>query len=199
VAWGVRLRRLWPEVQFWTNLGFANQGRNVATVANSITPMKPYVDFWCPYIKYLEPSSADVLKAIRATGKPIWYYIVTFRHGPPPDGGWWMPWLAWKYHLQGWAFYSLDAYGKDSNPWRDNICARSYPGNTPSLWLEALRQGVQDYKRLWLLERRGVPRKRLDQLAERVVSFPDHNTVAARLDQCEFVRRELDRMLREKR
>ena len=195
VAWGVRLRRLWPEAQFWTNLGYANQGRNRATVAGSINPMKPYVNFWCPYIKYLEPSSADVLRAIRATGKPIWYYIVTFRHGLPPDGGWWMPWLAWKYHLQGWSFYSLDASGKDTNPWRDNVCARSYPGNTPSLWLEALRQGVQDYKRLWLLEQRGIPRKQLDRLADRVVSCPDHLTVAARLDQCQSVRRELDRML----
>ena len=197
VAWGVRLRRLWPEAQFWTNIGYANAGRNVGSVANTVDPMKPYVNFWCPYIKYLEPSSADVLKAIRATGKPIWYYIVTFRHGRPPDGGWWMPWLAWKEHLQGWSFYSLDNYGAGADAWRSNSCARSYPGNTPSLWLEALRQGVQDYKRLWLLERHGVARKKLDQMADSVVLFPDHNTIAARLDRCASARKELDRMLLE--
>jgi hypothetical protein len=204
VAWGVRLRRLWPEAQFWTNLGYANQGRNRATVADSIDPMKPYVDVWCPYIKYLEPSSADVLKAIKATGKPVWYYTITYRHGLPPDGGRFMPWLAWKYDMQGWAFYSLDNYegtredGTPVNPWTENSCARCYPGPTPSLWLEGLRQGVQDYKRLWLLKKEGVPTKQLDGLADRALKFVEHTSVRMNTDQVAPVRQELDRMLVEK-
>ena len=204
VAWMVRLRYLWPEARFWTNIGFANAGRNFGSVANTVDPMKPYVNVWSPYVKYLEPSSADVLKAIRATGKPIWYYIVTFRHGRPLDGGWCMPWLAWRDHLQGWSFYSLDNFGRTHedgtpvNPWMEDSCARTYPGPTPSLWLEALRQGVQDYKRLWLLEQHGVSRKKLDQMADRVVYFSEHNQLAVKLDQCASARRDLDQMLLER-
>jgi len=197
VAWGVRLRRLWPEAQFWTNIGYSGTHGNVATVKDTVDPMKPYVNFWCPFVKYLEPSSADVLKAIRATGKPIWYYTITYRHSPPPDGGRFMPWLAWKYRLQGWSFYSLDSWG-DSNPWRDNVCARMYPGNTPSLWLEGLRQGVQDYKRLWLLEKRGVSRKKLDALADRMIQFAEFTSVRLKPNAADPVRRDLDKMLLEK-
>ena len=204
VAWGVRLRRLWPEAQFWTNIGYSGTHNNVATVKDTIDPMKPYVNFWSPYIKYLEPSSADVLKAIRATHRPIWYYSIEYRHSRLSKGGRWMPWLAWKYHLQGWSFYSLDNFGgthEDGtpvNPWTENSCARMYPGNTPSLWLEGLRQGVQDYKRLWLLEKRGVSRKKLDAVADRVLSFSDHLSVRVDPEKCIAARRELDRMLLEK-
>jgi hypothetical protein len=197
VAWGVRLRRLWPEAQFWTNIGYSGTHHNVATVKDTVDPMKPYVDVWCPFIKYLEPSSADVFKGLRATGKPIWYYAITYSHGRPGEGARWMPWLSWKYHLNGWVFYSLDSWG-DANPWRDNVCARMYPGNTPSLWLEGLRQGVQDYKRLWLLEKHGVSRKQLDRLADRVIQFSEYTSVRTKPGACESVRRELDRMLQEK-
>ena len=31
-----------------------------------------------------------------------------------------------------------------------------YPGRTMSIWMEGLRQGVGDYKRLWYLEKNGV-------------------------------------------
>ena len=197
VAWMVRLRMLWPEARFWTNIGYSGTHQNFATVRNTVDPMKPYVNFWCPYIKYLEPSSADVLKALKTTEQRMWYYSITYSHGRRPDGGRWMPWLAWKYHLDGWAFYSLESWG-GANPWRDNVCARMYPGNTPSLWLEGLRQGVQDYKRLSLLEQRGVPRKHLDGLADRVIHFSEHTSVRMKLDACGPVRRELDRMLAEK-
>ena len=204
VAWGVRLRRLWPEAQFWTNVGYSGTHHNVATVKDTIDPMKPYVNVWCPYIKYLEPSSADVLKTIRATRRPVWYYSIEYRYGRLSKGGRWMPWVAWKYHLQGWSFYSLDNFGgthEDGtpvNPWTENSCARIYPGNTPSLWLEALRQGVQDYKRLWLLEQKGVSRKKLDRMADPVLDFQNHLSISMDFDKCASVRRELDQMLLER-
>ncbi|MCX6377547.1 MAG: hypothetical protein NTU88_16185, partial [Armatimonadetes bacterium] len=140
----------------------------------------------------------------RATHRPIWYYSIEYRHSRLSKGGRWMPWLAWKYHLQGWSFYSLDNFGgthEDGtpvNPWTENSCSRIYPGNTPSLWLEALRQGVQDYKRLWLLEQKGVSRKELDRMTDPVLDFHDHLSFSMNFDKCASVRRELDRMLLEK-
>ena len=195
VAWGVRLRRLWPEAQLWSNIGYSGTHHNVATVKDTVDPMKPYVNFWCPYIKYLEPSSADVFNAIRATRRPVWYYSIEYRHSRQSKGGRWMPWLAWKYHLQGWSFYSLDNCGTGADAWKGNSCARSYPGPTPSLWLEALRQGVQDYKRLWLLEQKGVSRNKLDQMADPVLDFQNHVSISMDFDKCASARRELDRML----
>jgi hypothetical protein len=196
VAWMVRVRRLWPEARFWCNPGYSEVHHNFATVPGTIDPLKPYVNTWCPYIKYLEPSSSEVLAALRATGQPLWYYAINYNHSRPANGGRWMPWLAWKNHLNGWALYSLEAWGK-GNPWRDQTCARLYPGNTPSLWLEGLRQGVQDYKRLWLLARKGVPGTQLDRLADRVISFPDHISAGLKGEECAAARRELDRMLLE--
>ena len=84
------------------------------------------------------------------------------------------------------------------NPWTENSCARCYPGPTPSLWLEGLRQGVQDYKRLWLLKKEGVPTKQLDGLADRALKFVEHTSVRMNTDQVAPVRQELDRMLVEK-
>lgn len=164
VAWMIRIRRLWPEIQFWTNLGNAPVNNNFSTVAGTVEPFKPYISVWCPYITTL----SSLLPAIRETGKPIWYYVIEYRHGRPARGGRNIPWLAWWYNLDGWTIYAIGG-GRAKDPkkagWQaDNACERMYPDHTVSLWLEGLRQGVQDYKRLWLLQQTGMSRDQLSKL-----------------------------------
>lgn len=159
-AWAIRIRRLWPEARIWANPGH-NLPHAISTARGTVEPLRPYVTTWCPYIEPVR----TMLPALKATGQPIWYYTVEFIHNRPARGGRNLPWFAWRLGLQGWAFYGLNPYGK-ANPWKDNVCARLYPERTASLWLEGLRQGVQDYKRLWALEQAGMTRAEVNSLVE---------------------------------
>ncbi len=151
-AWAIRVRRVWPEAQIWANPGY-NLPNNTSTVRGIVDPLRPYVTTWCPYECYIR--DPEFLKAVKTTGAQVWFYTVEFRHARPKQGGRSIPWLAWRLGLDGWAFYNLASDDKD-NSWGENTCSRMYPGHTVSLWLEGLRQGVQDIKRAYLLERRGM-------------------------------------------
>lgn len=152
VAWAIRIKRLWQEARIYANPGYSWTNKNFATVAHTIEPLKHYVDVWCPYEEYR--GQPEFMDALRKTGRPIWFYTIEFSHNKPRRGGRQIPWLAWRLKLDGWAFYNLK--DESEKVWTDNVCARMYPGNTMSLWMEGLRQGVQDYKRLWVLKNFGV-------------------------------------------
>lgn len=198
VAWMIRIRRLWPEVQFWSNLGNAPGNNNFSTVKGIVEPFKPYVNTWCPYIETL-PS---LLPAIRETGQPSWYYVIEYRHGRPAKGGRNIPWLAWFYNLDGWAIYALggDRVDPEKADWKDdNACARMYPDHTVSLWLEGLRQGVQDYKRLWRLQQSGMSRDQLSKLLVGLIpKGEDAPWGGADPPLYESIRQKLDTLLLEK-
>ncbi|MFB3895057.1 MAG: hypothetical protein ACE14V_02025 [bacterium] len=151
-AWMIRIKRLWKEAQFSANPGYSWTNKNFATIENTINPLKDYVTCWCPYIDYLR--QPEFIRALKQTRHPIWYYTIEYNHAKPSRGGRQLPWLAWRFQLDGWAFYSLKDSG-NANPWNDNACIRMYPGRTMSIWMEGLRQGVGDYKRLWYLENHG--------------------------------------------
>jgi hypothetical protein len=153
VAWAIRIRRLWPEARFYANPGYSWTNKNFATVENCIEPLKNYVNVWCPYEEYR--GKPEFMRALKQTQRPIWFYTIEYSHSKPRRGGRQLPWLAWRLQLDGWAFYNLKQDEKH-NSWTDNVCARMYPGNTMSLWMEGLRQGVQDYKRLWYLKNAGT-------------------------------------------
>lgn len=152
VAWAARIRHLWPEARFWTNPGYSATNKNFATIPGTINPMKPYVDVWCPFEEYLH--KPEIMGALRETGKPLWYYTIEFAWQKPAAGGRNLPWKAWIHQFDGWSFYCLKDYG--DAPWANDHCARMYPGNVMSVWMEGLRQGVGDYKRVWLLEQGGL-------------------------------------------
>lgn len=157
VAWAARIRHLWPEARFWANPGFSATNKNFATIPGTINPMKSYVDVWCPFVEYLH--KPEIMAALRETGKPLWYYTIEFAWQKPAAGGRNLPWKAWIHRLDGWSFYCLKDYGEA--PWSGDHCARMYPGNTMSVWMEGLRQGVGDYKRVWLLEQGGLSREEI--------------------------------------
>lgn len=199
LGWIKRIRRLWPEAQFWANPAFAPKNNAYSTPNGIIETLSPYISTWMPYIETLVynaefPNQPGTLDAFQATGKPVWYYWITQIYDRPPSGGRRTPLTAWWFSLNGWGFYAMTCVQDNVNPWTDNIYAHIYPHNTVSLWMEGLRQGVQDYKRLWLLDRQGVPRSRLAPLVDAILrqgmympwsqtSPPSWQTMRQALDQ----------------
>ena len=98
-----------------------------------------------------------------------------------------MQWIAWKYRIAGELYYSVnEAYGRGNNPW-DNVFLVGgngdgtlfYPGRPDiigghtdipieSIRLKLIREGMQDYEYLALLDRLGG-RHSADEYADRVV------------------------------
>jgi len=196
MAWVLKIRRQWPEVRFYANPGFSATNKNFATVEHTIEPLKNYVSLWCPYEEYLR--KPEFMKALWACGKPIWFYTIEYSHQKPAPGGRRHPWLAWRMKLDGWAFYSLKEYGKD-HPWKENSCSRMYPGHTMSLWMEGLRQGVGDYKRLWLLGKKGVSYETLTENIKALLQKgEDAPWGGAEPETYEKMRKRLDEMILEK-
>lgn len=195
VAWMKRLRQVWPAVQFWANPAYVPP-QHPSTPKGLVEPMKPFVTTWCPYFESLSPG---FLKALKETGQPVWYYWITRIYDRPATGGRRTPWLAWKLDLDGWAFFALSDTSGAGDPWQDNLYAHSYPENTVTLWMEGLRQGVQDYKRLWLLRKQGRSREQLAPLVDRMLPSGRHAPwQATDAKTCTEVRAELDRMLLQK-
>jgi len=170
--WMARIRQAWPEVRFWANPGWGGTAQTDMTVLGTVVVLAPYVDLWCPYFEGM--IRGGTLDAMKATGKPVWYYWITQVWDRPPAGGRATPWIAWKYDLDGWGFYALLNTQGDVDPWQDNVYQHMYPGNTVSLWMEGLQQGVHDYKRLHALAGRGMAPDKLQPLASTIL-FPGHD------------------------
>jgi len=194
IEWVKRIKNVWPDARFYANPGFSGTNNAVATIEGIIEPLKNDVTVWCPYIEYLYRPT--FLEALKKTGKPIWYYTIEYNHQKPLRGGRQHPWLAWRDNLDGWAFYALREWGK-SNPWKDNwICARMYPEKTVSIWMEGLRQGVQDYKRVWLLEKNGFSREEIiNQLLQLFSDKGELPWCGAEPETYSIVRKKLDELL----
>jgi len=193
IEWVKRIKNVWPEVRFYANPGYSATNKAFATVEGVIEPLKNDVTIWCPYIEYLYRPT--FLEALKKTGKPIWYYTIEYNHQKPLRGGRQHPWLAWRDNLDGWAFYNLCQDGK-YNSWTDNVCARMYPNRTVSIWLEGLRQGVQDYKRVWLLEKNGFSREEIiNQLLQLFSNKGELPWCGAEPESYSIVRKKLDELL----
>ena len=193
-AWMARIRQAWPEVRFWANPGWGPSDEMSMTVAGTVDVLAPFADVWCPYFEgFIRGGTLDAMKA---TGKPVWYYWITQVWRRQSTGGRNTPWIAWKYDLQGWGFYALLNTQGNVDPWRDNVYQHMYPNNTVTLWMEGLRQGVQDYKRLFLLTQRGTPRDALKPLVDAVLARGREAPWSeAPPEICAKVRKQLDEMV----
>jgi len=124
--------------------------------------MVPLVDIWCPHRKglVLEPSSAKKFEIIRNSGKTVWTYECddNVKHHSPVGYYRCQAWLAKSRSLTGIGFWSYCTSQDD--PWfrpgvrHDYLMV--YPGTdvvSSKRW-EAVRDGVEDYTLLSLLEKR---------------------------------------------
>ena len=102
------------------------------------------------------------------------------------------PWRAWKLRLEGLGIYSANAWQGD--PW-DHLDAQGpnysfvYPGNIGTRGYEALRQGIQEYKRLHRPREPGCEDAALDAWVSLVASGVD------RVEVIDAVREAMDRKL----
>jgi hypothetical protein len=149
-----------------------------STVAYPIAPIERTIDAWCPALCYEYPE----YRQARQRGQEVWYYAGGCPYDPFPthellD----VPavearaffWVAWRFQYTGWLHWELNLWRLNMNtdkrwpevPWdparggvRNGEDGRIYPGQDatplPSVRLENMRDGIEDYDTLWLLRDR---------------------------------------------
>ena len=134
-------------------------------------PVAPYVDVWCPVAHHVE-SRPEGLAFMRSTGKPIWTYMCGSGKGVTPMTNRVLPWLAFRYDLQGCTYWTyMSGYGDlwDDTDGTQSDWTKIYPGlrgvPVSSRRWEAWREGLEDYCLLRALRERaaGAPGEEVDQ------------------------------------
>lgn len=146
-----------------------------STVVYPVPPIDETIDAWCPALCYEFPE----YRQARERGQEVWYYAGGCPYDPYPthellD----VPavearaffWVAWRYQYTGWLHWELNVWSNNMGgdkrwpevPWdparsgiRNGEVGRIYPGPDatplPSIRLENMRDGIEDYDYLWLL------------------------------------------------
>jgi hypothetical protein len=141
------------------------------------------VDIWVPLFSLFTPESAAARQAL---GEEIWAYTALCQGKPTPWWEIDFPllnyrvpaWIAWRFRERGLLYWGGMAYWTQvEDPWTDPKTfgtwkngegwngegvlvypgrAVGYDGVAPSLRLKALRDGIQDYEYMAILERAGL-------------------------------------------
>lgn len=202
------IKRLRPGTQIYTNPAWgmlADKNQNSATLDGTIKVLNQYTDIWCPYIWHMWDGSG-VYKYLKSTKKPLWFYeIYTQAANQRPSVGRdalrMLAWNAWRYDAKGIGMFSANDVA--NNWWRDldpksNGYANysfTYPGANgimSSRAFEALRQGIQEHKRLFVLRSMEADSAILDVLVSKAFVAAEQKDGALLIDS---IRSELDKML----
>lgn len=177
--------------------------------------LEDVVQIWVPLVNCLEPKPGfpDFCDATppfevyarQAPGKSLWFYQSCASHGCNIIGGdyfnGWpsymidmqgaanrvMQWVAWKFHVEGELYYSMnESYGQANDPWENTRIAGGngdgtlfYPGQPKriggrtdipieSIRLKLIREGMEDYEYLAQFARL-AGRQSADQFAAQIV------------------------------
>ena len=136
------------------------------------------IDIWCPLDVFF---NLPQVQERQAAGEQAWWYVIgnRFNHSLPLMDARMVFWTTWKYHLSGLLYWSTDAWMgpgetvKATNqaadpaqrwphvPWElsypdysGQLCYPGPDGPLPSIRLEAIRDGIEDYEYLYLLRER---------------------------------------------
>jgi len=196
LKWSEWIHERWLEARLLFNPGWGPGPTNEwASVEGTVEPLAPHAGVWLPYSHWLwDGASGRSLPLMRESADEVWFYeIMGSSYARRPTVGRGMlrslGWVAWRYRLQGACWYSLNAY--QVNMWGDNSRAEEYActyGPIPGRGLEAVRQGLQEYKRLHEMDRLGVRAAETDAFAARLLS-------AASVQELDTIRREMDARL----
>ncbi len=199
VQWCKYLRDKWPAVRFVFNPGWGPGPTNQwCSIQGTVQPLLKYATIWMPYSHWLwDDKAPQSLELMKSHSEQVWFYeIMNFTYTRRPTVGRDMlrtlAWTAWKYRLQGASWYSLNAISR--TPYADDAKGDQYGAvyyTVPARSLEALRQGIQEYKRLYLLHRLGADDAVLDAFADRVLR-------ARHVTEIDQVRRRMDELLLER-
>jgi hypothetical protein len=141
------------------------------------------VDIWCPLFPLFDPLGAA---SRQEHGETIWVYTALCQedrtpwwHIDYPLLNYRVPaWIAWRYRIRGLLYWDMAHWKEVDDPWSEAWTyhhpqargkvyngegtlvyparAVGYDGIVPSLRLKALRDGIQDYEYLSILERLGL-------------------------------------------
>jgi hypothetical protein len=113
-----------------------------------IAAFAPYVDIWCPYWADLNKQEGACLRAMRATGKPIWTYDCGGTKSTPVGRYRALAWVAWKHHLDGIYGWCYPGSAWDETPFADFNYGHVYEGYrggpVASKRWEAFGDGLED-------------------------------------------------------
>jgi len=102
---GPALRRIAPRVRLYGGLGDA-------TLIDEARRVAPYVDLWdLPHPDLPLPKAREKMEYLKGTGKPIWYdgpYLNGAALDQPYPMLLLVPWMVWKYDLQGADFFTYN-------------------------------------------------------------------------------------------
>lgn len=176
--------------------------RNLVTLGFT-SAIQPVVDIWVPLINCFEtkpgfpayckhPLTREEYAGELSAGKSLWWYQSCASHGCNTTGGpyfyGWpsymidtsaianriLPWLAWKYKIQGELYFNTDEAYRKLNPWEDvrlfggnGDGTLFYPGKpaliggtqdipVESIRLKLIREGLEDYEYLVLAAQHGL-------------------------------------------
>ena len=164
------IRELFSQVKRW-----APNVRRVLT-HEPTKELYGYVDVWVPRIDRYDQRRC---RERQAAGEEIWWYVCATPHHPYPNFFIDYPaidhriifWLAWKYDISGFLYYSLNRWVKNyprngrrwpDVPWNTQTWGTHngdgqliYPGRGggpySSVRFEVIRDGIEDYEYLRLL------------------------------------------------
>jgi len=140
------------------------------------------IDIWCPLFCLFKAESAAKRQAL---GETIWTYTALCQ-GPKPSPWWHIDypllnyrvpaWISWRYGIRGLLYWGGMSYWRQTpDPWTDAWTygreklvyngegtivypgrGVGYDGIVPSLRLKALRDSIEDYEYMAILERKGL-------------------------------------------
>ncbi len=144
--------------------------KNLLVMNQAPDPVRPQewlkdVDILCLRIAALDPEQVPAFKQL---GKELWLYVSSPAHpfpslviDYPAMAHRILPWMAWKYGATGLLYWCVNFW--DGNPWEHPASFQEdqngngflfYPsadGPVPSIRLEVLRDGIEDYEYLYQL------------------------------------------------
>jgi len=180
-TWGRAIRRAKSVVkvmvveQTWTEKGKSGANSEWGQLHGA-------VDIWCPLFCLFRPENAAERQAL---GETVWTYTALCQ-GKSPSPWWHIDypllnyrvpaWISWRHRIRGLLYwggmsYWRQAQGPWTDPWTygkpDRVYngegtivypgrAAGYEGIAPSLRLKALRDSIEDYEYLSILERSGL-------------------------------------------
>ena len=161
-------REVSPSIRLWLDPGWS--GHEPGSLAEShgldtfFRPLQDDIDVWCPFVGHLWRDDQPVYDFLRSTGDELWFYKNASIWSKKPDAGfgWYrkVSWIAFQYQTRAAGMWHLAYFIGD--PWDE--FDRRYPDGAftyrgagehliTSRVYESYRQGIQEYKRLWWLDR----------------------------------------------
>jgi len=182
-------------VQSWGK-AFKSSGSVVKVlVTEQPTPQDPAwgdlygaVDIWCPLFTRFRPG---VVASRQAFGETFWAYTALnwWQIDYPPIYFRAPAWVAWHYQVRGLLYWEMAHWPEVNDPWTEAVTFTNrisggqyngegsllYPGHAvgfdgavPSIRLKAIRDSIEDYEYLAILERQGR-RRQAEQITGQLI------------------------------